>query len=50
MANAVFGLLNFIVEDRITRPKAIEEVYNLLPEDKRKGVEDRDKKAKLEPT
>lgn len=38
----LFGLLNFIVEDRITRPKAIDEFYALLPDDKIQGIENRD--------
>ena len=46
IANAMFGLLNFIVEDRITRPREIDQLYNSVPEDKRKWVEDRDKKSK----
>ena len=32
-ANALFGILNFIVEDRITRPKEIRGIYNLLPKE-----------------
>lgn len=39
----LFGLINFIVEDRITRPKTINDLFNKLPENKRKGIEDRDK-------
>lgn len=42
-ANQLFGLINFIIEDRITRPKAIDELFSKLPEGKRKGIEDRDK-------
>jgi hypothetical protein len=39
----LFGLINFIVEDRITRPKTIEDLFNKLPEAKLKGIEDRDR-------
>jgi hypothetical protein len=39
----LFGLINFIVEDRITRPKTIQELFNKLPESKRKGIQERDK-------
>ena len=31
IANVLFGILNFIVEDRITRPKEIKDIYNLIP-------------------
>jgi hypothetical protein len=40
----LFGLLNFIVEDRITRPKKIAEFYNTLPQDKRDAIAKRDGK------
>lgn len=48
IAGSLFKLLNYIVEDRITRPKEIDELYGSLPEDKRKWIEDRDKKPKTE--
>lgn len=35
-ASAIFALLNFIVEDRITRPNDIKDIYNSLPENKNK--------------
>jgi hypothetical protein len=44
-ATTLFRLLNFIVEDRITRPNEVEQLYAALPEDKRKGIEDRDKNS-----
>lgn len=48
IAGSLFKLLNYIVEDRITRPKEIDELYGSLPKDKLKWIEDRDKKAKSE--
>lgn len=39
---AMFELLNFIVQDRITRFKEIDALYDSLPESKRQGVERRD--------
>nr|WP_309099080.1 DUF4145 domain-containing protein [Fredinandcohnia onubensis] len=39
----LFDLVNFIVEDRISRPRAIADLFNKLPEGKRKGIEIRDK-------
>jgi hypothetical protein len=38
----LFELINFIIEDRIARPKAIDDLYMRLPESKRKGIEKRD--------
>lgn len=42
VAAALFKLINLIVDDRITQPKEIEDVYNTLPESKRKAIEKRD--------
>lgn len=43
VVDTLFALLNVIVEDRISKPRQIRQMYALLPEDKRKGIEDRDK-------
>lgn len=42
-ASQLFGLINFIIEDRITKPKEIEALFSTLPEGKRQGITDRDK-------
>ena len=44
-ASKLFELVNFIVYDRITRPKQIAGVYGMIPESKRKAIEVR--KAKV---
>ena len=41
----LFGLINLIVKTMITEPKEVETFYNLLPENKRAGIENRDKKT-----
>jgi hypothetical protein len=41
-ATQLFGLINFIVDDRITRPKMIQSLFDTLPEGKKKGIEARD--------
>jgi hypothetical protein len=41
----LFELVNLIVQDQITDPKAIDTLYGSLPTAKLKGIEDRDKKA-----
>ncbi|MBB1578956.1 MAG: DUF4145 domain-containing protein [candidate division SR1 bacterium] len=38
----LFKLLNFIVEKTITENNEIDELFDLLPEDKKKGIENRD--------
>lgn len=44
-AIAMFGLLNIIVEKMITEPKRIDEIYEILPETKKTGILERDKKS-----
>jgi hypothetical protein len=44
IAVELFKLVNFIVEDRISRPKAIEALYNRLPARKLEGIQKRDSK------
>lgn len=39
----LFELINFIVEERISRKKRISSLFSDLPESKRKGIQDRDK-------
>lgn len=39
---ALFGLINFIVEDRIARPKKLDALYGNLPEGAREAIERRD--------
>jgi Domain of unknown function (DUF4145) len=42
IAEKLFQMINFIVEDRITHPKEIEALYSELPEDARAAIEARD--------
>lgn len=42
IAHALFGMLNFIVDQRITQNKRIEAFYGMLPEHKRAEIEKRD--------
>ena len=42
IAQRLFGLINFIVEDRIARPRQIAELYAQLPESDRAAIEKRD--------
>ena len=44
MAIAMFRLMNIIVEKVIVEPKEIDELYQLMPDNKLKGIENRDKK------
>jgi len=43
-AKALFKLVNFISEKMITEQKEVEEIYNILPEEKRQQIEQRDGK------
>jgi hypothetical protein len=42
IALELFKLINFIVEDRITRPKSIGRLYSRLPDNKLDGIKRRD--------
>ena len=42
IAHSLFEMLNYIVEDRISKPKHIQSLYNKLPEAARKAIEKRD--------
>lgn len=44
-ASSMFDLINFIVDDRINRPKRIDSLYDSLPENKIEGINNRDKKT-----
>ncbi len=43
IAHALFGLINLVVENRITQPRMIEEMYASLPQQTIRAIEDRDK-------
>lgn len=43
VVDRLFWLINFIVEKTISDPKQIDEAFSAMPEDKRRGVKDRDK-------
>ena len=45
IAHQVFAMINFIVEDRISRPKHIEALYSNLPEAARNAIAVRDGKV-----
>jgi hypothetical protein len=42
IAHHIFAMINFIIEDRISRPKHIESLYMQLPEAARNSITDRD--------
>lgn len=44
LAIAMFRLMNIIIERMIVEPKEIDDLYKLMPEEKLKGIENRDKK------
>ena len=44
IAVELFHLINFVVEGRIARPKAIQELYDRLPPNKREWIAERDLK------
>lgn len=44
-ATKLFDLVNFIAQDRISRPKQIKALYGMIPEGKRKAIDVRNAKA-----
>jgi hypothetical protein len=42
IAQHLFSMINFIVEDRIARPREIERLYESLPLEAREAIEKRD--------
>lgn len=42
VAQNLFAMINFIVDDRITRPKAVADLYMKLPEKAREAIQKRD--------
>lgn len=49
IAQQLFRMINFIVEDRITRPKEVQALYGQLPPAAREAIEKRDQKKKTSP-
>ena len=45
-AEALFALMNFIVEKMVTEPSRVEEVFAKLPTEKREAIDQRDRKQK----
>lgn len=49
-ATALFGLMNYIVEQQITRPQELDAIYNALPPSKLEQIERRDASSSTETT
>ena len=49
IANSLFEMINFIVEDRIARPKEVEALYSSLPQGARDAIDKRDGKQQSPP-
>jgi Domain of unknown function (DUF4145) len=45
---ALFGILNFIVEERIVRPRKLDSLYKGLPEGARRAIDARDSPREIE--
>lgn len=48
IAYSLFEMVNFIVEDRIARPKQVQALYNQLPQGARNAIEKRDRNSTAE--
>jgi len=46
IAQHLFNMINYIIEDRITRPKQIEDLFQSLPEGAKKAIKKRDTNKK----
>lgn len=42
IAASLFDMINFIVEDRITKPNQIQALYDRLPENAKDAIQERD--------
>ncbi len=42
----LFNLVNFIIQEMITKPRRVQEIYNKLPQGKLQQIEQRDKRSK----
>jgi hypothetical protein len=42
IAHTLFEMMNFIVDDKISKPQRIQEAYQKLPEGARQAIEKRD--------
>ncbi|MFG1678454.1 DUF4145 domain-containing protein [Micromonospora sp. NPDC049282] len=45
IVHSLFGLLNLVVEEMISRPKHIDKLFEMLPEQAREGIERRNRRA-----
>lgn len=48
IAHKLFGILNFIVQEMITRPKEIDNFFKTMPENSKEAIKERDKDSTLD--